>query len=427
MADQLRLDVRQALLPLIVPEENLAELGVAPAIGRLTINISNACNLWCSYCYADKGYYHAPKSFMAEDFAERLVDQVLARYGSVDTVHYFGGEPLMNLKAIDAIGARLAAAHEEGRIPTVPKFVATTNGTVSSPVALKALKRWGIELTVSVDGPKPVHDANRPAARGGSSASSFDRVARALELFTEHDIPYDVECTFNQTHVRHGYSVNDLLEFFAGLTGDRIFHISPVFLPRPKAASNGERGNGKAEDQLIFRGAERRAQENNFLDPASIIPSYRDAARTTVGNLFKGEGPMLSFAHDMTMQLLEQTPTTQYCPAFFHQLSLAIDGSVYPCFMFIGDPRFRMGNIMSDTFPTEQSREIISRYFREFGFDVAGTREWYAPLHSGCVAGEYVTSSTLAERTLEPLMEAIAEECVLGVSACMEIAAGAPS
>jgi uncharacterized protein len=428
-ADQLRLDLRQALLPLILPEEKLAELGVAPAIGRLTINISNACNLWCSYCYADKGYYHAPKSFMAEDFAERLVDEVLARYGMVDTVHYFGGEPLMNLKAIDAIGKRFASAHEKGRIPTVPKFVATTNGTVSSPAALKALERWGIELTISIDGPKAVHDANRPAARGGSSASSFDRVTRTLELFTQHDISYDIECTYNQTHVRHGYSVTDLLDFFADLTGDRLFHISPVFLPRPKArASNGEQPNGKAKDQLIFRGADRRAQEDNFLDPASIIPSYRDAARSTVDNLFKGDGSMLSFAHDMTLQLLERSPTTQYCPAFFHQLSLAIDGSAYPCFMFIGDPRFRMGNIMSDTFPTKQSTEIISRYFREFGFNVTGTREWYAPLHSGCIAGEYVTSSTLAERTLEPLMEAIAEECVLGVSACTEIAMGdAPS
>ena len=43
--------------------------GSPSRLGRLTINIANACNLWCSYCYADHGQYHAPSSLMPPEMA----------------------------------------------------------------------------------------------------------------------------------------------------------------------------------------------------------------------------------------------------------------------------------------------------------------------------------------------------------------------
>ncbi len=122
------LDRRPALLPLIFGSDN-ADVG-RPRLGRFTINISNACNLVCSYCYADHGLYHAARSLMSVDRARQIVDRVSAMYGRIETVHLFGGEPLMNVKAIDAIGEAFEGAVAAGRLARMPQFVATTNGTL---------------------------------------------------------------------------------------------------------------------------------------------------------------------------------------------------------------------------------------------------------------------------------------------------------
>src|SRR5262245_5174634 len=46
MADPLCLERRQALLPLMVGDLELKRANVSPNVSRLTLNISNACNLW---------------------------------------------------------------------------------------------------------------------------------------------------------------------------------------------------------------------------------------------------------------------------------------------------------------------------------------------------------------------------------------------
>jgi len=161
------LERRPAILPLLFG----AGCGAAhrPRLGRLTINISNACNLACAYCYADHGLYHSPKSLMSPEYARAIVDRVTALYGRIETVQLFGGEPLMNLAAFNAIGEAFDLAVRDGRLPAMPRIVATTNGTLSGPRVVEVLKRWDVALTISWDGPDSVHDAVRPTANGKKS------------------------------------------------------------------------------------------------------------------------------------------------------------------------------------------------------------------------------------------------------------------
>jgi uncharacterized protein len=149
--------------------EGLGPAQRLPRVARLTLNISNACNLWCSYCYADHGFYHSPASLMPAERAVAIMERVLSLYAAVDIVHFFGGEPLANLGAIDAVGEYLERQVALGRLAQMPSMVATTNGTYSDARTLDVLNRWGMALTVSWDGPQVVHDAARPTVSGGSS------------------------------------------------------------------------------------------------------------------------------------------------------------------------------------------------------------------------------------------------------------------
>ncbi len=394
------LDRRPAILPLLFGTDH-ASVG-RPRLGRLTINISNACNLVCSYCYADHGLYHAGRSLMPVDRARAIVDRVTGMYGRIETVHLFGGEPLMNVNAIDAIGEAFEQAVAAGRLPAMPRFVATTNGTLSGTRVLAALRRWNIALTVSWDGPDAIHDVVRPTASGNRSSLLL---RRSLDVFRAAGIPVEFECTFSRAHVDAGVSVVDLMAFFAGETDDRTIHIAPAFLP----------DDGPVEDATSTIFDPHADWQRWAVSMGDLVPQYRAAARATIDNVFAGQGPLLEFALRIIEQIDERRASTSYCPAFFNQLSIATDGSAFPCFMFIGDDRFRLGNILSDSFPTPDSRRVFKRYFDEFGDGSVGSDAWYAPLASGCIAGDAIVTKSFGRRALGPIFEAMAEECLMGI------------
>jgi len=410
---------RRALLPVLAAAKVVDGSVPSAAINRLTLNISNACNLWCSYCYADHGFYHAPKSLMAPETAAAVVHRILEHYEDVEIVHFFGGEPLLNLRAINAVALAFESVVAEGRLKRLPQFVATTNGTLSSNAVLETLERWRIDLTVSCDGPQVVHDAARPMASG--TGSSFQKLSKSLERFDARGIHYGLECTYNAQHRDLEISVRELLDFFSKLTNQREFHIAPVSLPRSEGMPEGEGG------QRIFRGESLVLQKRRNLDMVHLIEVFREAAVYTVQNVFSGDGPVLSLANGIIGQIVNRRPSQIYCPAFFDQLSVATDGSVFPCFMFIGDDSFNLGNILTGDYPSARAAEVIGRYFREFGFSPVGTNNWYGPLFSGCVAGEYITSNSLGVRTMAPLYEAMIEECLLGVAASVRSGMPTPS
>src|SRR6266566_5370594 len=113
--------VERPVTPAFAPLLNMRR----STLGRLTINIANACNLWCSYCYADHGQYHAPSSLMQPDTAVAIVTKCLGLYDNIRLIQFFGGEPLLNIEAIEAVCQYL-----NSRGDAIPRFVATTNGTL---------------------------------------------------------------------------------------------------------------------------------------------------------------------------------------------------------------------------------------------------------------------------------------------------------
>ncbi|HVJ07058.1 MAG TPA: radical SAM protein [Acidisarcina sp.] len=381
---------REAMFPILYPDHTQQPISGKPHLGRLTLNISNMCNLACSYCYADQGRYNAEENLMSPQQVEDVLQRVLDLYGEITVIHFFGGEPLMNLDAIETACSFLLAAVAEGRLPHMPRLALTTNGTWSSPEVLDVLHRWKISLTVSWDGSREIHDHCRPMLSG---ASSYELLADSLQRFRDHAIPFEIECTYNAYHQRNGISIVDLMDFFYKHTDRKILHISPAFLPRP---------------------AKLRMFGSEYVELASLAEDYRAAARVSIQNMTRGEGPILQFAYQVAEHLATRTPAQTYCPAFFTQITVATDGSVYPCFMLAGDPGYCMGNLLDGSFPGPDSARVLRQYFDEFQ---ARPQAWYTCLCEGCIAGEAIVAGNMSEPVFAPIQRAIAEECVLQLAA----------
>jgi len=390
-AEQFQLARRQALLPLMLGDAALTRSGGKPTLTRLTLNICNDCNLWCSDCQTDSDTPHPRKSYMSMERAEQLIEQVLVYYDAVEVVHFFGAEPLMNVQAIHAVGVAFEAAVRMGRLEQMPMFVATTQGTLASAQILETLRRWNVELTINWDSlpenpEDTIEEQQKPPSRKFSTfgrGAGYEKLVENLRSFEEYQIWYGIECSYTAAHVEAGISVCDLMDFFASMTSQHLFHIAPGQIP-------------------------------GAVPMDKLIPLYRNAAAYTVKNIVAGKGPLLSFASSIVEQIVNQRLT--YCPAFLHQLSITLNSCAYPCFMFIGDRSFRLGNILTRTFSSYESAIVLKRHFKELGLDPSGSQNWYAPLLSGSVAGEHITTNILGLRNTVPVYEAMIEECLMGVA-----------
>lgn len=64
---------------------------------RITLHISNDCNLRCKYCYASGGNYKMKRSLMTTDTAKQFYDFCIHHFSHIEKIVFFGGEPCLNL------------------------------------------------------------------------------------------------------------------------------------------------------------------------------------------------------------------------------------------------------------------------------------------------------------------------------------------
>lgn len=153
-------------------------------IDTVLLKVASRCNLNCTYCYVfnmgDTGWERQPKR-LGDVVAERIVEQLgdLYRYqGRPFSIVLHGGEPLMLGR--DRLEALFSALHEE--IPACGLHL-QTNGTLLDDRMLDLCARFGVGISISLDGPEAVTDRFRVDHKG---KGSFQRVLKAVERIRRH-------------------------------------------------------------------------------------------------------------------------------------------------------------------------------------------------------------------------------------------------
>lgn len=145
----------------------------APAVRALSLAIAQKCNLGCTYCYAQGGSFGADPTNMSLSVAVDAIDLLFRDVSAGDRVSlsFLGGEPLINrevLRQATVYAAKRAREHH-----ATLSFAITTNATLLTPDDGTFFEQFGFAVTVSLDGPKEMHNELRPF-RGG--AGSYDRI-----------------------------------------------------------------------------------------------------------------------------------------------------------------------------------------------------------------------------------------------------------
>ncbi len=155
--------------------ENNPETTTTPApkeIRSLTINVTQICNLKCTYCAAGgDGTYGAAQTKISVEktlpqlkyFLDKVSDSGTFRIG------FIGGEPLLYPEGIRAIAnyVKLMTAGRNVRA----QFSIVTNGTLLTDANIALLEEIKCNISISIDGEAKYNDAARPMKNGQGSTA----------------------------------------------------------------------------------------------------------------------------------------------------------------------------------------------------------------------------------------------------------------
>lgn len=128
---------------------------------ELLLEITEMCNLQCSYCCFSAKFCDARANStrnMNEETAIAAIDNYFQRPFDDDTtptITFYGGEPLLRLDLI--LRCMEYARQKNDRC----EFTMTTNGVLLTLDVFKKLLPFKPIITVSVDGPESIHDRER--------------------------------------------------------------------------------------------------------------------------------------------------------------------------------------------------------------------------------------------------------------------------
>lgn len=180
---------------------------------ELTLSLSHACNLRCSYCYTGQKFARS----MSRTTAERAIELALDRDPNGLVLSFFGGEPLLEFELIKHT-AEYARQRLDALSPSAPfRLQLNTNATLVD-AEVEAFVREHLPLTafVSLDGPEAIHDRHRLDVRGQGSHAS---VRRGLEGLQRAGARVALLAVVNPNTAS---SLDDVVDELLGVSADRI-------------------------------------------------------------------------------------------------------------------------------------------------------------------------------------------------------------
>lgn len=132
-------------------------------IRSLTLNITQICNLHCTYCAAGgDGTYGDPIKKISIEKTLPQIQFFIEKLNPEENFHisFIGGEPLLYPEAIQMIGEYAREIAQRKNIGIT--FKLTTNGTLIDEKVLSILKALKAQVVASIDGPAEINDKVRP-------------------------------------------------------------------------------------------------------------------------------------------------------------------------------------------------------------------------------------------------------------------------
>jgi uncharacterized protein len=303
-----------------------------PRVHALSLAVAQKCNLGCTYCYAQQGGFGGAPKDMPLDTARRAVDLLIDGAASGERVNlaFLGGEPLAN-RAVLRATTTYAVARAAARGVEVT-FSLTTNGTLLTPDDAEFFEGHGFAVSISIDGPREVHDRLRPFKSGRGSYDTVVRAVRPL-LAGQRRMQVSARVTVTPGSLRLRETLDELTALGFHAVG---------FSPMLRSGAGGDE-IGRAE-----------------VEP--LLEAMIDCGLRTERALLRDE--RYPFANFLTaLREIHRGSHRPYpCGAGAGYFGVSADGDLAACHRFVGDDAGAMGRLETGVDRQAQARWLGDRH-----------------------------------------------------------------
>lgn len=326
-------------------------------VKALCLHVAHDCNLRCKYCFADTGEFHGHRGIMSAEVGKKAIDFVIENSGNRKNIEidYFGGEPLMNFAVVKEI---TEYAKEQGKLHNKNfRFTITTNGLLLNDEVKEYVNANMSNIVLSLDGTKETNDKVR--YRVDKSGSYDTIVPKFIDLAnSRNQMDYYTRGTFTAYNLDFSKDVLHLADL-----GFKQTSVEPVVAPY-------------SEDYAL-------RQEHI----PQVFAEYDKLCEEYVKRRREGRG--FNFFHFMVD--LEQGPCVikrlSGCGSGHEYLAVTPEGDIYPCHQFVGNEKFKMGNV----FEGKLDEDIKSSFENSNVYTKEKCKDCFAKFYcsGGCPANAY--------------------------------------
>lgn len=295
-------------------------------ISMFTIEITQQCNLRCTYCcfsgnYRDRREHNENK--ITFETLSHVADFIIEHHdesASEITVCFYGGEALLAKREIRWLIDRLDIT-----IGDKVEYSLSTNGLILFEKVIDWIcKHPKFFVNVTIDGNKAMHDKNRKTIKG---FGSYDAIIRNLSIFRNK---YPVEYKKRVRFLATVYSWDDVLELanvwdnepvLAGNYPVHISHIIPNFLDTQRVYDTWE-------------------IKNNFYSKA--FEAYKNGQNGILYDCFQR---LINIISRRNYQELQSNLEIKTCYQDLYSCFINTNGQVYACEKFCNE--FIIGNTVT--------------------------------------------------------------------------------
>ena len=302
----------------------------AGVVKALCLHVAHTCNLNCSYCFASQGKYHGERAMMSFEVDKRALDFLIENSGTRKNleVDFFGGEPLMNFQVVkDLVAYARSIEQEKGKRF---RFTLTTNGVLVDDEVIQWANKECSNVVLSLDGRKEIHDRFRVDYAGNGS---WEKIVPKFQKFVQArgGKDYYMRGTFTHNNPDFLKDIQQMLDL-----GFTELSMEPV------VCAAGDPSALTEEDLPI------------------VMEQYEKLAELMLER-DRGGRPF-TFYHYMID--LTGGPCIYKrisgCGSGTEYMAVTPWGDLYPCHQFVGEERFRLGNIWDGVTNTEVQGEFAA-------------------------------------------------------------------
>lgn len=303
----------QKELPFLVDKvfpDNLINMEKHKSMQSIILPIAGHCNLRCSYCFAqNKGNFGF--NDMTEYQVGKILDYVFSHNEKKEVckINFFGGEPLLNIKAI-----KWAVEYVRNNYPDRPVIYGiTTNGTILNADILQFIKENNIRILLSYDGPVKL-SSHRVDMHGHNWNELIEKNINTLK---EEGVKFQLRATISSDCK----SLKDIYDYFESLN----IPFSAVLAYKSRNIDKACVYEGKVD---FFKREYKQLLDYYICRLKNRLPI----------NCY-------SIVNNLNCQIKNREKNYYACSGGINLFAITDSGDIYSCEHFAFDKKYRIGTI----------------------------------------------------------------------------------